>query len=225
VSRIHVVRQGECLLTIAERHGFEDHLELHNHPQNADLKRARPDPMILKPGDCVFIPERHGAPALQVAPGGRHRFRARRPLVELRARLEDEAGEAIAGRKVRLHIGSRTVDASTDGDGVLVHRVPIGEGAVDAVVWLDPDDTSGDEAAPSAYRMVFSLGHLDPASEVSGVQQRLANLGLLDGSPTGELDERTRAAITALQRAAGVDATGELDDATRSRLVDLHGGR
>jgi hypothetical protein len=211
-------------VTIAERYGFDDPRDLHDHPKNTELKRARPNPTILCPGDVVFVPDRDVAP-LSIEVGGRHRFRARRPAVSLKVRLEDEAGEALANRKVRLRWGGRTQDLTTDGDGVLEHRVTPSDASVDAVIWLDPDDPGTDEHAPSTHHVVFRLGHLDPASEVRGVQQRLANLGLVDGAPSGEVDEATRSALAIVQRQAGIADTGELDDATRDALLDRHGGR
>lgn len=226
MPRIHLVKQGDCLLTIAHRYGHSDHQTIYDHPENADLARLRPDPTMLVPGDRVFVPDPDPPPRLSVSPGGEHRFRARVPTTELRARIEDEAGEPLANRKIKVRFGSRWVDGTTGGDGTIDQRVPLSTRDVDVYVWLDPNAQPGPgDDVSGAYHLVFSLGHLDPVSEVSGVQARLANLGLLAGHTSGVLDPRTTAAIAAFQRMAGLDPSGEADEATRSRLLDLHGGR
>ena len=54
----HVVKQGECLSSIAKQYGFADYRTIYDHPLNAELKRKRPDPNIIQPGDVVWIPDK-----------------------------------------------------------------------------------------------------------------------------------------------------------------------
>jgi hypothetical protein len=54
----HVVAPGECLASIAEHYGFADPAVIYNHPENAALRRERPDPNVLLAGDVVAIPDR-----------------------------------------------------------------------------------------------------------------------------------------------------------------------
>nr|WP_255216649.1 peptidoglycan-binding domain-containing protein [Pseudenhygromyxa sp. WMMC2535] len=68
------------------------------------------------------------------------------------------------------------------------------------------------------------FGHLDPATELSGVQQRLVNLGYTCHDPAGELGESTQEALRAFQRTHDLEVSGELDDDTRARLIELHDG-
>lgn len=218
VSRVHVVRQGECLASIAARYGFRDASELHDLPENAELARDRPDPHVLAPGDRVFIPDRPER-RLRLDPGGTQRFRAR--TTELRVRLEDHDGSPLGDRLFELAWGGRRTRRRTGSDGMIVAKVPVSLRRVDALVWLDP--SAPDDADESlAQAMVFSLGALDPVTEPSGVRDRLANLGLLaDEGRRVDEDERSDA-LEALRAAAGLPEGSEIDDAALRRL---HGGR
>ena len=53
----HRVLPGECLASIAQRHGTTADA-LWKDPGNADLRRARAQPWRLRPGDVVRIPAR-----------------------------------------------------------------------------------------------------------------------------------------------------------------------
>jgi peptidoglycan hydrolase-like protein with peptidoglycan-binding domain len=67
------------------------------------------------------------------------------------------------------------------------------------------------------------LGAIDPIDELTGVQQRLANLGYPCGSEQGTPGELTKAALRAFQKEMNLDGTGQLDDATRQKLKQVHG--
>ena len=54
----HRVTQGESITTIALRYGFRDPKAIYDHPDNAELKKKRPSPDILFPGDVVIIPDK-----------------------------------------------------------------------------------------------------------------------------------------------------------------------
>ena len=54
----HRVKQGECLTSIAARYGFADWRAIYQHPNNAELRKKRPNPSLLFPGDALFIPEK-----------------------------------------------------------------------------------------------------------------------------------------------------------------------
>lgn len=51
----YVVRQGDYLLKLAQRYGF-DAEEVWSHPRNEDLRKLRKDHHILAPGDIVYLP-------------------------------------------------------------------------------------------------------------------------------------------------------------------------
>lgn len=69
------------------------------------------------------------------------------------------------------------------------------------------------------FRFTLSM---DPPDSITGMQQRLHNLGF-DVEQTGELDAQTRAAVGHFQSAHGLERTGELNEETRTRINDEYG--
>ena len=53
----HVVEPGEHLSGIAARFGFRSTAPILGHPDNAELKKKRLNPNVLRPGDIVVIPD------------------------------------------------------------------------------------------------------------------------------------------------------------------------
>lgn len=58
----HTLTAGQTLAILARQHGLADAAEIHAAPENAPLRRDRPTPESVRPGDRVFIP----APRQQV---------------------------------------------------------------------------------------------------------------------------------------------------------------
>ena len=58
MATTHIVKVGESLTTIALKYGYSDGLFLYNHPSNAGLRKRRPNPNIILPGDTVNIPDK-----------------------------------------------------------------------------------------------------------------------------------------------------------------------
>jgi hypothetical protein len=54
----HTVSRSDTLFTIARQHGFRSWRGIYEHPNNALLRQRRPDPMVLAPGDAVFVPDK-----------------------------------------------------------------------------------------------------------------------------------------------------------------------
>ncbi|MFO0554318.1 MAG: peptidoglycan-binding domain-containing protein [Polyangiaceae bacterium] len=214
---MHRVQQGECIRSIAARHGIDDWQGLYNHDRNAELRRVRPDPHQLAPGDIVFVPRTEPVKHT-FSSGGTRRFKANIPRVPLRVALKDPSGAAISGKSYKLKVGTMTFEGTTPGDGVVEHSVPaLARLALLEVVMGDPNEFGGTVVLP------IQIGHLDPVDLVSGAQSRLVSLGY--ACPvSGELDEDTRSALAQFQTNAGVEVTGELDAATRAALMDHHGG-
>lgn len=90
----HTVKQGECLMGIALLHGFRDWRRIYEHPENAALRRMRPQPHILHPGDVLFIPER-GVKQLGASTGKTHVFKVKQPVRELRLTVKDASGTPL----------------------------------------------------------------------------------------------------------------------------------
>lgn len=202
------MRQGECVASIARRYGFRDHEALYNHPDNADLRRLRPDPNVLFPGDAVVVPDTDGRPD-RVETTALHTFRLRLPRKVLRVRLVDADGDGRAGLPVELHIDRDTRTLDTDGDGAL--EVPLPPDVARLTLRVD-----GVEAA-------LAPGHLDPPRDTldrgaSGLRARLHNLGYAT-----DTEASFRDALRLFQLDEGIAATGLADNATTDALLARHG--
>src|SRR5690349_20135792 len=120
------VQSGECLTTIAFRHGFKDHHAIYDHGDNAELKENRPNPNVLAAGDVWVIPDIEPR-ELDLAVDKSHKVKVHRPKKELRIAFKSPAGEALASEAYTFEIaGGEPKDGTTDGDGMLKEMVPIG---------------------------------------------------------------------------------------------------
>jgi N-acetylmuramoyl-L-alanine amidase len=179
-----------------------------DHPQNLQLKTKRKDPNVLSPGDEVFIPEievkEESRPTDQ-----RHKFKFKGEAVKFKVRLL-LMGEPRKNEPYVLDVDGKLINGTTDGDGQLEHVVPANAKAGRLIL------KGGAEEFPLRF------GHLNPIDEVSGVQQRLNNLGFHCGSEDGEAGDAFKAAVSAFQARYNLPATGEVDGATRAKLEGLH---
>jgi hypothetical protein len=215
VSQMHVVRQGECLSTIAARHGFDSWRPLYDHPQNRDFRKKRPNPDVIMAGDRVFIPDPRERIA-ECRTQSSHKFRRKAVKTSLRIRLVDKDGEPIAQKRYLLRLGSKELEGETDADGCLEHPIPPSGDRAD----LSVEDLFEDG---QTHRYSLRIGHLDPIEELAGIQSRLNNLGYPCGSPNGVMSADTIDAIEQFQGDQGLSIDGELSDETRSRLEECHG--
>jgi hypothetical protein len=202
------VSKGDCLSSIAYEHGhFWE--TIWNHPDNADLKQMREIPNVLLEGDLVTIPpiERK---QLSQASDERHRFRMKGVPARLRMTFL-VLGDPRAGDTFILTIDGRTQRGCLDGSGRI--DIPIPPNAQKASFTL------GDDAA----MYDFFLGTLDPISEITGVQQRLTNLGYSCGEVDGIWGPLTKGAIREFQGDYNLTASGALNAATKRKLQEMHG--
>lgn len=239
----HTVQQGESVESIAFTAG---HLweTVWKHPDNAALREQRRSPHVLLPGDVVFVPPLEQK-EVERATGKQHPFHRKGVPSRLKVRfLVDDQPRASAAY-VFVVDGKRVKDGQTDGDGVLDE--PISPLARRAEVHFTPDpppepaepadfDEQGpdiiqerrpaakDPPAEQPLIYTFELRHLDPTSEISGLQGRLRHLGYAVGPADGTLDPRGEEALRAFQSEHGLDVTGELDQATQDKLRELADG-
>jgi len=205
----YVVRQGDCIDSIAfERGFFAD--TIWNHPDNAELKRTRKEPNLLLEGDRVTIPEKeiHQESA---ASEEKHKFKRKGVPAMLSLQLF-KGGEPRADVDYLLIIDGESTEGTLDDEGKI--ETPIPPNAKEAKLILAPG-TIDEETIP------LKLGGIDPICQLTGVQDRLLNLGYEPGK-RGELDDETRTAIANFQRAEELEPTGELDDTTKDALVKRH---
>lgn len=211
----YVVKQGDCLSSIAKQFGFPDWRRIYDDPQNAAFKKKRPNPNLIFPGDVLAIPDRQAKQETRPTTA-RHTFRAKRSKARVRIKVKDQDDKAFAGKKYRLVVGGRTFEGNIGQDGLIEHPIEPDAGAGALTVWLD-----GDTSRPG---IVWNLkvGHLDPVEENTGIQARLKNLGFDCGVIDGIVGPKTRAAILGFQIKNGLQPTGQIDGATRGKLKALH---
>ncbi|MBZ4419189.1 peptidoglycan-binding protein [Myxococcus sp. RHSTA-1-4] len=210
----HVVKQGECFLLIARRHGFADFKRLYEHPDNAELRQKRPNPNVLYPGDTVVIPDK-GTPKQKpnLVTGRSHTFTVKAPGRYLRFALTDAEGAPLSGRSYLLTFEQEVIEGNTDDAGCLEEMVPFSVSQVEL------------ECEGQCWEL--ELGTLRPMKDtpddgVSGAEARLINLGYVL-EPTGRMTLELRSAIRAFQHQSGLEVTGRLDAETLRKLEELHG--
>ncbi len=64
----------------------------------------------------------------------------------------------------------------------------------------------------------------NPVGRISGVQQRLQNLGYAPGRADDIVGPKTRVALIKFQNTVGLPTTGKADKETRQKLEEIHDG-
>ena len=204
-----LVAAGDCVDSIAFEYGhFWE--TIWNHPANAELKKVRKDPNVLRAGDRLTIPELREEEVTR-GPKKRHRFRRRGVPAKLRLRFL-RFGEPRAGLDYSVNIDGTRQEGKLDRDGRLE-------------IWIPPSARSAKltlRDGSQDQEFDLGLGHLDPIDTVSGVQARLAGLGY-DCEVSGTLDEATRRALRNFQSVQDLKSSGDLDQVTRDELKRAFG--
>jgi N-acetylmuramoyl-L-alanine amidase len=211
----HQVKQGECISSIAFVNGFFPDT-IWNHASNAALKEKRKDPNVLLPGDIVFVPDRQlkevSEPTNQV-----HKFRYKSTPAKLRIQFMDEEDKPRANVPYQLTVDGKIV--SNPGDKTTSTGL--------VICSISPDARQGVlELGEGEEKLEYDLvlGYLNPAKDVSGIKQRLRNLGFYAGKIDEALDEETKDSLRTFQSEHNLEPTGELTEATLGKLRELHDG-
>ena len=203
----HVVGPGDSIPSLAEDnwHFWET---LWNHSQNSALKSKRKNPNILAPGDEVFIPPIQ-AVEYSCATDTRHKFVRKGVPAKLKMQLF-LLGEPRRNEDYTLILDDKIIRGKTDADGNIEQYIkPNSKGGVLKL-------NGGKEEYP------VRVGHLNPIDTISGVKQRLNNLGFYCGDESDEETEQYKQAVAQFQGDQKLKQTGELDAATRSKIESLH---
>ncbi len=202
----HKVEEDEGISSIAEDYGFAPET-IWKDDANAELRKIRPDPNVLKPGDILTIPDKT-LKMVSKETGYKHCFRRLGIPAIFRMQLFLNR-EQRAKVDYEINIDGKTTKGQTDEEGVFTVVVPPGARRGELRVGEEPP-------------IEILLGRLQPALEVKGIQQRLYNLSLLREQLSGTLDKETREVLKSFQEFAGLAATGEINQETRERLSLLH---
>lgn len=200
------VGQGESTSSLAKKNGFF-WKTIWNHPENAELKAKREDPNVLFEDDEIFIPEMK---LKEVSKGteGKHVFKRKGEPCKLKIQLM-KFGKPRPNEDYIIDFEGKLINGKTDADGNIEHFIP-GETATGKLILKD-----GREVYP------LSIGNLNPVEEISGIQQRLNNLGYPCGSEDGDAGARTKEAMKTFQADYKLQVSGEIDAATKAKLKEL----
>jgi hypothetical protein len=173
----YVIRQGDYLLKVAYKFGFEAD-PVWNDPSNDDLRKLRPNPNILLAGDILHIPDQvdKKAASFDLAIGSTNTFVAPPPpTVTVTVQFVDGDDAVYASKAYTIEELDQLTGLKADGQGVVTFEAP---------VTLDEATLVFTE---SGETWVLAIGELNPIDSLSGMLQRLKSLGEVDGAT--EFDE------------------------------------
>jgi hypothetical protein len=213
MSSIHVVVDGEHLPGIAAKFGFSSFRTIFDHPENAELKKLRPNPNVLVPGDKVFIPDRELRNE-EGATGQRNEFVRAGELLELRVKVVDLGEKPLPG-PCELAIELVRVPMTESQN---IFSAPIAPNVTRATMEFSTPDPGKNQQ----QKFPLFVGGLDDVKEFSGQQQRLNNLGYFAGfSPKSTLQFKWAVEEFQVDHQLGVD--GVCGPLTQKALVKEHG--
>ena len=202
------VEQGDCLFSIAQNHNMFWQT-LWDHSRNATLRELRKNPNVLCEGDTVFVPDKEEK-TLDIATEQRHRFRRKGVPFRIRLCLLKES-EPRANVRYVFTLDNKHYEGMTDDDGYIEIMVPRTSVQGELTLYENEEEEK--------YNL--TLGHLDPVDTLTGVQQRLRNLGF-PCEVSGTMDQGTKIAITGFREKHGPKGSEDIDDPLRQRLLELH---
>jgi N-acetylmuramoyl-L-alanine amidase len=211
----YLVQQGDCMSSIAARYGMKSYRDLYDLPENAELKKKRPNPNVLFPGDVVAVPDPPRRWEVRRTEK-RHKFVVPSEPVKLRDVVRSYGGEPRAGKRFLVKVGESEVTGTTTAAGLVDAEIPATASTARLRGWL------GEAAEPEIDRELH-IGHLDPIETISGVQARLSNLGYacdITGELAPDLDEPTLVAARAFRAKSGLKEIARPDGASSAPPAD-----
>jgi hypothetical protein len=183
MARPYVIRQGDFLLKLANQFGF-DADAVWNDKQNEGLRQLGRDPHVLFPSDVLYVPSQEANP-VPLNTGAQNDFVAHAPTVNIGIRFSDLA---FASKACTVQELPELTGLTTGPDGLLKLDVPATVEAI-TITFSDPPCTC-----------VCNIGYINPITTLSGVHQRLQNLGYIDDGAFDPADlELIRGALRAFK--------------------------
>lgn len=213
----YTARLGDCIGSLARRHGFADYKTLYDDGANAELKGRRPNANELAEGDVVTVPDK-AAKEQDVGTAATHQFKVKVLSTLLRVVVQDDAGAALGDKKYKLTVGAQVFEARTPGDGKIEHPIEADAMSATLELWLKEGD------GIEGFLFDLQLGSLEHESKDRACQARLMNLGFECGSLGGTLDDPTRDALRGFQKGNAMTVSGTFDEPTRGKLREKHDG-
>lgn len=197
---------GETTSSLAKKKGFFWRT-IWEHGENAALRARRKDPNVLYETDEIFIPERE-TKTVSKGTEAQHVFRRKGEPSKIKMQML-QLGKPRADEDYILEVDGKQTNGKTDADGRLEHFIP-GDAKSGKLIFKGGKEVHH-----------LRLGNLDPLDQISGVQQRLNNLGYNCGGEMGKLGEKTGEALKKFQADNKLEASGEPDAATKAKLEEL----
>ena len=199
--------QGDSIPSLAQDNGHFWQ-KIWDHGENAALKAKRKNPNQIMEGDEVFIPELEIKKESRGA-DSRHVFKRKGVPAKLKMQLF-LLGEPRKTEDYVLELDGKLITGKLDGEGKLEQFIP-------------PNCKGGSLKLKSGKEIIpIKLGHLNPIDEISGVKQRLNNLGFHCGGEDNSWSDQGKAALKEFQSKHKLPESGALDAATKSKLQELH---
>jgi hypothetical protein len=240
----HRADDTDHISKIAAQHGFSDWQTVWN--ENGTLKSKRKNPNLLfkgdrlSKGDLVKIPDpAQGTDSGQT--GSTITFELVGQALFLRMRILKDDFTALKDADYELVVTGvpAPFTGKTDGNGQVEVEIPrtAQAGILKIRVPFAQSESAGSSGAPAGgtqqgdVPVVWNLqiGAMNPIMEkapddpcISGVQQRLNNLGLNTGPIDGIKGPNTTAAIKAFQGLFGLSESGNADPSTQHKLSEVH---
>ncbi len=206
----YTVNKGDCVSSIAFQRGFFWRT-VWDDPNNVDLRALRKDPNVLAASDKIFIPELR-LKTEDRPTEAKHSFVLKGVPAKLKLRLMLNK-QPRANIPVTLVIDGKFFQLQTDSDGRLEQPIPPNAHQGKLVI-----TTNG---VAEEHKLV--LGDLDPLEKVSGIKDRLANLGYDCDTDGDAVTGKFRRALSDFQGDNQLPQTGDLDDATKQKIKQIHG--
>lgn len=206
MGEIHKIEPGDSVTSLADIKGYAPKT-IWSHPENEPLRSQRENMNILADDDKIFIPELRNK-SIPCRTAMRHRFRRIGVPAFFRLQLLLD-GQPRKNLRYVLAFEGSVIENQTDERGMIEVFIPPSIKEMQLFI--------GDEEEPRTLK----VGTLDPASTITGVQQRLQNLGY-ESPLNGTFDEATQAALWAFQQRSDITPTGERDAETIEALRRAH---
>ncbi len=212
----YIVKQGDCLSSIAAKEGFASWKTIYDAPENAEFRELRPDPNLIYAGDTLFIPEK-GVKKDDAAVDTKHKYKKKGSKTYLRILLKDYTGDALFGLRYQLKIGPDIVDGTLGEDGKLEEPIDPKATAATLTLWLE------EEPIERKHVWGLKIGQLDPVETVRGFQARFNNLAHDSGVVDGIVGPITKGATIEFQQKYGLDDDGIAGPITKGKLKEVYG--
>ena len=218
MGTVHVVAQGETLHRIAKKHGFRHWQTLYDHVDNAALRKKRPNPNLLLPGDEITIPEKEPL-VVKIQTNQSHVFQMKPiPTEKFKVKIQNGSGKSWVGKKVSLKVGEQTLETEITETGFVEVDLPRGdEESGELSVFMNNDDSE------PTHTFEIKLGYLDPIDTLSGVQARCNALNFPCGVVDGLMGQKTREGVMAFQETYSLSVDGKPGPKTQAKLQEVYG--